>query len=63
MHWDRKSVSKADILAKAVVFHSKRKTTVVSYSQSWGWMALGMCVPNVRSKCVYQISCPHHKAV
>jgi hypothetical protein len=47
MHWDRKSASKADILAKVVVFHSTRKTTVISYSQRGGWMALGMCVPHL----------------
>jgi hypothetical protein len=30
MHWERKSASKADILAKAVMFHSMRNTTVIS---------------------------------
>jgi hypothetical protein len=49
MFWDRKSASKADILAKAVVFHCTRKTTVISYSQRAARMALGMCVPNFLS--------------
>jgi hypothetical protein len=30
MLWDRKGASKADILAKAVVFHSTRKTIVIA---------------------------------
>jgi hypothetical protein len=55
MPWDRKSARKADILAKAVVFHSMRKTTVISYSQGGGvgWLW----------GCGYQTSCPHHKPV
>jgi hypothetical protein len=49
MYWDRKSGSKADILAKAVEFHSTTNTIIISYSRSGGWMALGMCVPNFLS--------------
>jgi len=55
MPWDRQSARKADILAKAVVFHSMRKTAVISYSQGGGvgWLR----------GCGYQTSCPHHKPV